>query len=131
MKFGKDGDGNCGYYGADGSLIPFKSNAGLSIVKEQNGWMINPYGQYKLSYIAEKSEDVLLFINLSTRDQRFNVYIYIDINGERIIDVNHSFYLNLLKTLSLNKDDKLDITVLSGNPDTVSFHTCYNILITH
>lgn len=25
MKFGKDGDGNYGYYGADGSLIPFKS----------------------------------------------------------------------------------------------------------
>ena len=24
MKFGKDGDGNYGYYGADGSLIPFK-----------------------------------------------------------------------------------------------------------
>ena len=35
------------------------------------------------------------------------------------------------KILSLNKDDKLDITVLSGNPDTASFHTCYNILITH
>mgnify|MGYP005750173883 CR=1 FL=1 len=25
MKFGKDGDGNYGYYGADGSLIPFSS----------------------------------------------------------------------------------------------------------
>ncbi len=24
LKFGKDGDGNVGYYGADGSLIPFK-----------------------------------------------------------------------------------------------------------
>ena len=23
MQFGTDGDGNCGYYGADGSLIPF------------------------------------------------------------------------------------------------------------
>ena len=27
FKFGKDGDGNYGYYGADGSLIPFKSGA--------------------------------------------------------------------------------------------------------
>lgn len=27
LKFGTDGDGNCGYYGADGSLIPFKSGA--------------------------------------------------------------------------------------------------------
>lgn len=25
LSFGKDGDGNYGYYGADGSLIPFKS----------------------------------------------------------------------------------------------------------
>ena len=25
LTFGVDGDGNCGYYGADGSLIPFKS----------------------------------------------------------------------------------------------------------
>lgn len=28
MKFGIDGDGNYGYYGADGSLIPFKSGFG-------------------------------------------------------------------------------------------------------
>ena len=27
MKFGIDGDGNYGYYGADGSLIPFKSGS--------------------------------------------------------------------------------------------------------
>lgn len=26
LNFGKDGDGNYGYYGADGSLIPFKGN---------------------------------------------------------------------------------------------------------
>lgn len=26
MKFGTDGDGNYGYYGADGSLIPFKQS---------------------------------------------------------------------------------------------------------
>lgn len=31
MKFGKDGDGNCGYYGADGSLIPFKSGTEVAI----------------------------------------------------------------------------------------------------
>lgn len=31
MKFGKDGDGNVGYYGADGSLIPFKSGTEVAI----------------------------------------------------------------------------------------------------
>lgn len=30
MKFGTDGDGNYGYYGADGSLIPFSSLDGLT-----------------------------------------------------------------------------------------------------
>ena len=33
MKFGKDGDGNYGYYGADGSLIPFKG-----ALKESDVW---------------------------------------------------------------------------------------------
>lgn len=36
MKFGKDGDGNYGYYGADGSLIPFK--------KEKEPITVNIYG---------------------------------------------------------------------------------------
>ena len=31
FKFGKDGDGNYGYYGADGSLIPFKKNGGITM----------------------------------------------------------------------------------------------------
>ena len=31
LTFGKDGDGNYGYYGADGSLIPFKSYIDLGI----------------------------------------------------------------------------------------------------
>lgn len=116
--------------GAD-TFIPFKSNAGLSIVKEQNGWITNAYGQDKLSYTSDKSEDVSLFVSVCTRDQRYSVYIYIDINGERVVTTEQKYYQNLLKTLSLTKDDKLDITVLSGNPDTASFHTCYNILITH
>ena len=116
---------------ADDSFVPFKSNAGLSIVKEQNGWITNAYGQDKLSYTSDKSEDVSLFVSVCTRDQRYSVYIYIDINGERVVTTEQKYYQNLLKTLSLTKDDKLDITVLSGNPDTASFHTCYNILITH
>lgn len=32
FKFGKDGDGNYGYYGADGSLIPFKKTVVPNIV---------------------------------------------------------------------------------------------------
>lgn len=30
LSFGTDGDGNYGYYGADGSLIPFKSGSGAT-----------------------------------------------------------------------------------------------------
>lgn len=33
LRFGKDGDGNYGYYGADGSLIPFKNRKSLSWLK--------------------------------------------------------------------------------------------------
>ena len=36
MKFGKDGDGNYGYYGADGSLIPFKSGGYKLILNDKN-----------------------------------------------------------------------------------------------
>ena len=32
LKFGKDGDGNYGYYGADGSLIPFKGSKVIAIL---------------------------------------------------------------------------------------------------
>lgn len=37
LKFGKDGDGNYGYYGADGSLIPFSGINSSEIVKAFNG----------------------------------------------------------------------------------------------
>ena len=81
--------------GAD-TFIPFKSNAGLSIVKEQNGWITNAYGQDKLSYTSDKSEDVSLFVSVCTRDQRYPVYIYIDINGERVVTTEQKYYQNLL-----------------------------------
>lgn len=41
LSFGTDGDGNYGYYGADGSLIPFKSGAEYS-----NAIMIVTYYHY-------------------------------------------------------------------------------------
>lgn len=49
FKFGKDGDGNYGYYAADGSLVPFKQSQVLGIIngavwyiRDKNGKVIQP-----------------------------------------------------------------------------------------
>ena len=51
IRFGTDGDGNYGYYGADGSLIPFKRGGGVSLVKSDKT-------TYNTSYI--KGQTILL-----------------------------------------------------------------------
>ena len=55
MRFGIDGDGNYGYYGADGSLVPFKGKLELEQLPESaivlNGYkqlIINPSGYSNL-----------------------------------------------------------------------------------
>ena len=53
FRFGKDGDGNYGYYGADGSLIPFKSDA-----------IYNFYGEiYKHANVAASPNGTLGYLD--------------------------------------------------------------------
>ena len=42
LSFGKDGDGNCGYYGADGSQIPFKRITSVTV----ETWTLTSNGIY-------------------------------------------------------------------------------------
>ena len=63
MKFGKDGDGNCGYYGADGSLIPFKGNifSSMKLIKS-NGATANylqSQGLREVSVTFDAKKDTL------------------------------------------------------------------------
>ena len=66
MKFGKDGDGNCGYYGADGSLIPFnrikKIPKSLSV---SSGWKGYTYRTITL-VVPELTEIYGVMYNYST-----------------------------------------------------------------
>lgn len=108
------------------------------VTKTWKDRLVEYAGRRKLKNVAT-GEEVLMDVSRSegTVSQAGDAFSAANMNNleQRIKNefdtVNSSFYLNLLKILSLNKDDKLDITVLSGNPDTASFHTCYNILITH
>lgn len=60
MKFGKDGDGNCGYYGADGSLIPFKSN--IEYITTINGNIYNNKQYAGIASYTVKKSGKYLFI---------------------------------------------------------------------
>ena len=52
FKFGKDGDGNYGYYGADGSLIPFRSGLGTATILKT--------GSGNLNYTIEKDYKAII-----------------------------------------------------------------------
>ena len=71
LKFGKDGDGNVGYYGADGSLIPFSgellfyasSNGGKrnkKYISQMDTWSgVVPKGAKKTVKFAQKCNCIL------------------------------------------------------------------------
>ena len=74
LKFGKDGDGNYGYYGADGSLIPF-SQISIGKFTAVNGT--------KTINVGFKPKAVII---MSTRAGTFfeNVYYY-DANNDLVV----------------------------------------------
>ena len=63
MKFGTDGDGNCGYYGADGSLIPFHSGNDVKVI------CLYQIGQNKTKNLFTATEEMNGFY-LYTLDNR-------------------------------------------------------------
>ena len=76
LKFGKDGDGNYGYYGADGSLIPFSTNR-----------------RYSYSWTSSNDEIKTLtleiepkYISFTASDNRLNATLYDVENKEYIIN---------------------------------------------
>ena len=76
LKFGKDGDGNYGYYGADGSLIPFSSNR-----------------RYSYSWTSSNNEQKTLTLEIEPKYIAFtvngiaqNAVLYDVENQEYIID---------------------------------------------
>ena len=48
LRFGKDGDGNYGYYGADGSLIPFNNKQIYIYLNEHSGESSSSAGTFSL-----------------------------------------------------------------------------------
>ena len=61
MTFGKDGDGNYGYYGADGSLIPF--NKSLKLILRKTVGMSgrgSQYSYFKNYFIDDSGTESLI-----------------------------------------------------------------------
>ena len=80
LRFGTDGDGNVGYYGADDSLIPFKKSIKDSFAKSSvNG--------YKHTFsIPDGVKKILLFVSCtSITSARFAI------EGEVIVSSNRIF----------------------------------------
>ena len=109
MKFGKDGDGNYGYYGADDSLIPFKRNPLLNYLNcYGRNLNLNKNGSFEL---FTASEDLILAYNWSyTYSGSYWVdYIYI-----YLYDSNGSIKETLYNNDSAKSDSTIRISLLAG-----------------
>lgn len=114
MKFGIDGDGNYGYYGADGSLIPFKSgfsganiymsgtNSG-NLAKVENANI----GQYFYGFGYDESTKKFTVLYDGTYSYMISTtssYTSLYINDKQIAYSNPSSK-TLYKTIELKKGD--------------------------
>ena len=84
FKFGKDGDGNYGYYGADGSLIPFSNLQCMTqmfdaVMSKTNGTY--SYTVSKSVFKGKQSVLVFLWFPFSAQNQTQNVGPEIHINS--------------------------------------------------
>ena len=120
LRFGADGDGNYGYYGADGSLIPFKSNFNLGnydiefkLVKHNNANVVN--------YVTDK-KIVCVILNADTNSSHnvinsamgtpSNIYAS-DTSGllfDKITDYSYSFsivsYASYINVIIITEKDE-------------------------
>lgn len=86
MKFGTDGDGNCGYYGADGSLIPFKSGCNIELYHKYESsiskkYTFNEDGTYIIETfwnLTIKTDDIIKIFekNVSINGSSYNHNLY-------------------------------------------------------
>ena len=82
MRFGTDGDGNRGYYGADGSLIPFKS--GVKAI------CIYAISQLVTKNLFTATEEMNGFYLFTTDDRQTAIHLYknnveIDKSAQQIV----------------------------------------------
>lgn len=86
FSFGVDGDGNYGYYGADDSLIPFKSDfSNATLLTSVTGYD----GGKTLDYTADKDKYVLVVfatVNVQYSSER----TIKSTTGEILFDINAS-----------------------------------------
>ena len=81
LTFGIDGDGNYGYYGADGSLVPFKTSDPIQKFKVNSGWTSENQIYFDMkshipNYAAYTISNFLVQLSLLTRpDDRDSINI--------------------------------------------------------
>lgn len=81
LSFGIDGDGNYGYYGADGSLVPFKTSDPIQKFKVNSGWTSENQIYFDMkshipNYAAYTISNFLVQLSLLTRpDDRDSINI--------------------------------------------------------
>ena len=77
FKFGKDGDGNYGYYGADDSLIPFSSINGYSILEYmlKNYSLSRPYSARTWNHETLNLTNGIIFLPCTATNFTTGIYL--------------------------------------------------------
>ena len=86
LRFGVDGDGNYGYYGADDSLIPFNSIG--SLLQYNEILALYEYGDMgeSATNTFTASEDMIVFVFGYVRSINYDQYINIETTGKVLND---------------------------------------------
>ena len=99
LKFGKDGEGNYGYFGDDDVLIPF-SGGNLVIL----GYAHTPNGTYATLFVADKNYD-----HVYVAGQSFNVFLK---NGNAYSPtnlVNTAYYSSIYDLEDIKAGDTISV----------------------
>lgn len=91
FKFGKDGDGNYGYYGADDSLIPFSSINGYSILEYmlKNYSLSRPYSARTWNHETLNLTNGIIFLPCTATNFTTGIYLK---HENTITTIQQGFY---------------------------------------
>ena len=124
LSFGKDGEGNVGYFGADGSLIPFKSGVYLKSFVHNKGNGGTDTVNILDGYNCRIGKEICLFVIASDWT---NILGMVNYSGISIVSqqatystVNNIYFSNVLRYTLKITDDVYSFNINYGSTNSGS-----------
>ena len=111
MKFGTDGDGNYGYYGADGSLIPFSGSE--KIYYGTYSSFVSQYGNYVMDIDVTKYNKAFIYSYANNKANNLSVRVKLD--DDYYNNASGGANFSVIQTIDISNVSRFMVEGYTGN----------------